>query len=189
MKSVIILLVISYSLCFSNNLLHSQTLKLVAEKEIFDMDFSVANQIKVLYSNGKAIGSYIALPIAKEIDAMLKQHSINPTTAKIIIAAESLRESRYYTYYDFLDNIVAIPPYLISSEEKPTSYRVGDTVQYRAKDGKRTGEMDMSGLDRHLFGSVVVNVKLQFSKMDDAVKNSIFKHNSLIFPIDKSPEK
>ena len=171
-------------LLFFNNI-YSQTLTLVDEKEVFDVDLSKAKQYKFLFANGKVIGSYIGIPIADEINKMLKDKSIDPKTTSLIISIESNNTKRYYTYFDFMGEIVPIPPYLITQQR--VKYRIGDTVRYGMKGGKQSIDADISELDEQLFSLIVTNVRLQFNKMDATEQKNIFSNTSLIFPVDKSP--
>ena len=169
------------------NKITAQTLKLVAEKEIFDVDFNKANQVKFQFSTGKTIGSYLGISIADEIDKMLKSNSIDSKTSSLLVAFENNKEVRYYTYFDFTDEISAILPYLITQQK--VKFRTGDTIQYQTKGGKQTTDMDLTDLNEQVFGLMTINVKLQFKSMNAVEQQNIFSKTSLIFPIDKSPRR
>jgi hypothetical protein len=185
MKTLSLFSIILLVLLF--NSINAQTLKLVAEKEIFDVNFSEEKQLKFQFSTGKVIGSYLGIPILKEIDKILKSNFIDTKTTLLLISFENNKEIRYYTYFDFLDEVSAIPPYLITQQKG--KFRKGDTIQYQTKNGKQTTDMDFSNLTEHIFSGVEVNVKLQFKSMDIADQQNIFSKISLIFPIDKSTKR
>ena len=174
-------------LLLSFGYVNSQTLKLVGEKEIFDVDFSNANQLKFQFSTGKSIGTYLGIPVLVEINKILESNSVDPSTTSILVSFENNTEVKYYTYFDFLNEITAIPPYLIIQQKIKST--LGDTVLYQTKGGKQATNMELSGLDEQIFGGVVVNVKLQFKSMDASEQQKIFSKTSLIFPVDKSPKQ
>ena len=171
------------ALCYNN--IQPQTLILIDEKEIFDVDFSKAKQLKFQFSNGKTIGSYLGIPIIEEIDKMLKKNFIDAKTNSIIISFESNKNVKYYTYFDFFNEISAIPPYLITQQK--VKFRAGDTIRYQTKSGRQTADMNLTELTEQVFSTSITNVRLQFNNMDAAIKQNIFSKTSLIFPIDKSP--
>jgi hypothetical protein len=169
------------------NNIYAQTLSLVCEKEIFDIDFSQAKQLNFQYSGGKVIGSYIGIPIIEEIDKILKHKSIDAKTTSLLISFENNKSARYYTYFDFSNDITAISPYLITQQK--VKFKMGDTIQYQTQGGKQTTDMDLSELTEHAFSVIVTNVKLQFKSMDITTQQNIFSKTSLIFPIDKSANR
>ena len=185
MKKISLLCVIFLILCCNST--RSQTLILIDEKEIFDVDFSKASQLRFQFSNKKTIGSYIGIPVLAEIDNMLKMNSVDAKTTSIIISFESNNDVKYYTYFDFLNEISAIPPYLITQQK--VKFRAGDTLHYYTKGGKQTADMDIAELTEHAFSTIITNVRLQFNSMEASMQQNIFSNSSLIFPIDQSPKR
>ncbi|MCL2039559.1 MAG: hypothetical protein FWG85_03915 [Bacteroidetes bacterium] len=185
MKKFFLLFISLLIFGFSN--MYSQRLNLLAEKEIFDVDFSKAKQYKFQFANGKSIGSYLGIPMIDEIVNMLNEASMDPTQHTLIISLENNQEKKYYTFFDFLNIVSAISPYLITNEK--VNFRKGDTIQYAMKGGKQTADVDFTGLTEHSNSLLVTNVKLQFNIMDAAIQKNIFSNISLIFPTDKSPTR
>jgi hypothetical protein len=163
----------------------AQCLELVAEKDIETMNFDIAKQVKVKLSNNKAVGTYLSISPLDEINSTLKSKNISPKDSKIIISFESFKEVKYYTYSNFANEVVAIPPYIII--QKSINYRAGDTVKYYTKDGKQTNEVDLTGLTNQTFSVMQVNLKLQFANISAEDKKNYFTNCSLIFPTDSSP--
>lgn len=171
-------------LIFSFSNIYSQKLTIIIEKEIFDVNFSNAKQYKFQFANGKSIGSYLGIPMIDEITNMLNEAAIEPEKHKLLLSFENNQETKYYTYFDFLNVVSVISPYLITNEK--VNFRKGDTIQYAMKGGKQTADVDFTGLTEQTHSLIVTNVKLQFNSIEAAAQKNIFSNVSLIFPTDKS---
>lgn len=182
---VTVIFISIFALC--SGITAAQTLRLVAELNVEEMNFEYAKQIKVMLAKGKSLGQYLSIPLLDEIDAILNKHAIDPKTANVIVAGVSNTETKYYTYHDFDKDIAMLPPYLISQEK--VSSKLYDTVHYYSRGGTNSADMDMKGLNRQVFGTTVINIRLQFNSINAALKQKMFSSFALLFPVDNSPKR